>query len=124
LPDYVVQITVGGESWIARQHLEYNPHIGTGTPNNINHFSTFIDEYIEGPGSVTSGITDYNSNQGVIKLEGTTRVKDLSYVPGPRPFPSQPRVNGEYSTYDILSTSPPNTTPYRNVPDCLSWPLP
>jgi hypothetical protein len=93
---------------------------------NINGFQTFTDQYIRSSGSVVGQMSDFNSNQRYILLHSSDAWEtDNLRIPQMSSFEQlndERRLGaGTSQTFDILSPTPANTSPFSNSADCRSW---
>jgi hypothetical protein len=123
VPAFEVQITPqGGRGYIKSFPLAYQP--GIGTQENIEKLRTYTDQYVESEGTATSDIAAYNHTPRLKRLSGNTITEDRTGITGFSDFDDFLRRTTKYRTMDILSPSPPSTSPYYDHLDCTSWTYP
>ncbi|OLC33195.1 MAG: hypothetical protein AUH84_07325 [Thaumarchaeota archaeon 13_1_40CM_4_38_7] len=113
---YVVQVTLGTNSWIYSQPLGYAP-----SPGSVNTFQSYQDQYLESSGSGSNYLSDTNANPNIIKDVSNSIVHDSSLVTGMTSFDTINTQDTSFSTRDVLSPSPLNSIPYNDLQECSSW---
>jgi hypothetical protein len=113
---YVVQVTLGSNSWIYSQPLGYTPSLGS-----VNTFQSYNDQWLLSSGSGSNYLSDTNSSPKIIKDVSGSLVYDSSLVTGMSSFDTINTSATTSSTRDVLSPSPANTIPYNDLQECSSW---
>jgi hypothetical protein len=113
---YVVQVTLGGSSWLTGHALGYNPTIGS---SDTNGFSSYVDQYLENHGTTTLSV-DQNGIPALVEISSGSLVLDGAAITGYTTF-DRNNTNQPVSTYDVLSPGPVDTKIFNNSPDCTSW---
>jgi hypothetical protein len=118
---YVVQITLGSNSWLTGTALGYDPQVGHLGTDAFQPMNSFQDEYIQNTGTSTLTADTVSSPTVVYKNGGslgfdTTRITSLSTFDD---------LNADtwatpFNTYDILSPSGSGTS-FSDSRDCGSW---
>lgn len=112
---YVVQITLGSNSWLYSQPLGYNPTLGS-----VNTFHTYQDQWLLSSGSSTLS-ADSNSSPKVIKDVSGSLVYDASLVTGKTLWDNLNTAATTSQTRDILSPSTSGTTSFTDPRECNTF---
>lgn len=111
---YVVQVTLGSNSWIYSTNLGYNPSL-----DGVYQFATFQDEYTEKSPGATSLSTDKVASPNVILDNNGNTGYDPFMLNGLTGF-NQNNSNGPGPTYQVLSDSQSGVTETDPV-SCSIW---
>jgi hypothetical protein len=114
---YVVQITLGSNSWLRSVPLGYTPNEGSFY---INTFKSYQDQYLGQAGSTTVS-SDSNTNPAAVKDVSGTIAFDSTLITSKTLFDSfNPNLSSSPS-WHILSPSSTGTKSFTNAADCSSW---
>ena len=115
-PAYVVQVTLGTNSWLYSKTLGYTPSLGS-----VKTFQSYNDEYTESAGSASNYLSDTDKTPQLVEdvsnalhLDGGTHVTAMSSF-------NTPNTGVSVTTRGILAVSPTNTINYNDLVQCSSW---
>lgn len=115
---YVVQITLGSNSWLRSVPLGYTPNEGSFY---INTFQSYQDQYL-GTSGTTTVSSDTNTNPAAVKDVSGSLVFDSTLVTSKTLFDSFNSSISSSVHWDILSPSSTGTKSFNDAADCSSWP--
>lgn len=112
---YVVQITLGSNSWLYSQPLGYTPSLGS-----VYSFQSYQDQWLLSSGSSTLS-ADSNSSPKVIKDVSGSLVYDSTLVTGKTQWDTLNTSATTSQTRDILSPSSSGTTSFTDPRECSTF---